>query len=252
MPVTVITAAVNQKFPSSAMNSPAAAAAARRRAGDHLVVDEPVLVPPRRPPRRVVLAGAAGARQHGAVEQPVPERARREASAGAGAGHRGGGHDDGLEEVHGHLPRVPLRRAHQGEVEVGARRDAPVVQPARLPLLRQQRRPLQRRLRAVEPARVGAGGERVRGVAERGEDVAVAVVVRGAAGAGRVEQGQAAGARGEERVTVGEEGADVVVEEGNEGADGGVRRHRHCRRRRRHRDARRRAFFLFLASAYER
>jgi hypothetical protein len=219
-----------------------------RRGGHHLVVHEPVLVTPGRAPRRVLFAGAAGPGEHAVVEQPLPESARREPGAAgavlAGGGHRGGAHGDGLQEVHGHLPRVPLGAPHEREVEVGARGDTAVVQPRRLAVLRQQRGGLQRLLdaRQADGRRAVDGGreERVDGAVERGEDGVVFVLLL-LLRSGEVvttmvpqwgrEQSETAAARGVERGGVSEERAQVVVEEGDEGVHASARRHRRWRRR---------------------
>jgi hypothetical protein len=103
-----------------------------------------------------------------------------------------------------------------------------------LAVLRQQRRGLQSVLDTGEAAGAGARVERVDGAVERGEGVViVGLMVGGALAAtapGRLEHGVASLARGEERGGVGEERAQVVVEEGDEGEDGGARWHRHWRR----------------------
>ena len=109
------------------------------------------------------------------AERDVPLVVPLLARGGVG-GHRGGAHGDGLQEVHGHLPRVPLRAPQERKVEVGARGDAAVAQPRRLAVLRQERGGLQRVLDAREAGGgVAAGASRMvaagaRDVEQRGEE----------------------------------------------------------------------------------
>lgn len=138
-----------------------------------------------------------------------------------------GGDEEGVEQVHDHLPLIPAQFEGECEVEVGAANEVAIVDPGGAALLVQECRHLQHLLGGGEAAGAVGGRDSRQ---QRGLDVADAPVEVGKDGVvgevevGIVGDGEGAAAskvEGPASGGIGQEAVEVAVDASDEAADGG-------------------------------